>query len=269
MMARMKIIQMGVGPKRVPLIGYLQEYVDDGGIQNIRPTVLICPGGGYEFLSWREKDHVAMQFLAQGYNVFILEYSVAPDSGNLEPLKEASDAMVSIRRHAVEWLCDPNRVAIMGFSAGGHLAASLSCLFDMPEIAQQDHLNRPDALILCYPVITMKKGHCHQGSVDNVTGGDGKLMKLLSLEDQVGDNHPPTFIWHTVTDELVPVENSMWYAEALYAHHVSFELHLFPNGQHGLSTCDNEVHTPNDAAHAWIGLCLKWLNDRFDYAKMN
>ena len=189
----MRIIQIAVGPKQVPLIGYLQDYVDDGGIKNIRPSVVICPGGGYRFRSWRERDHVAMQFLAEGYHAFILEYSVYPDCGGLEPLQEA---------------CDPNRIALMGFSAGGHVAASLACLFDLPLVAKADHSNRPDALLLCYPVITTKEGHCHKGSVEHVTQGDAKLLRLLSLEDQVTDAHPPTFLWHTVSDASVPVENS-------------------------------------------------------------
>ncbi len=261
----MKVVQICVGPKQVPLVGYLQEYVPDGGIKNIRPSVVVCPGGGYRNRSWREGEHVAMQFLAQGYNAFILEYSVFPDCMDLESLKEASEALVAIRSHATAWLCDPNRIALMGFSAGGHLAASLACLYDMPLIAQPDQLNRPDALILCYPVITTKSGHCHQGSVEKITGGDENLIRLLSLEDQVGEHHPPTFLWHTVSDGSVPVENSMWYASSLYAHHIPFEMHLFPEGKHGLSTCDKEVNTPDEAVRPWLSLCLSWLSRQFDY----
>lgn len=264
----MKIIQIGVGPKHVPMVGYLQDYVDDGGIKNIRPSVVLFPGGGYYFLSWREGDHVAMQFLAEGYNVFILQYSVGADAKALEPLKEASDALVKIREHAVEWLCDPNRICVLGFSAGAHCAASLCCLFDDPEVRQHDRLNRPDAAILCYPVITMKEGFCHQKSVDNVTGGDPVLKEKLSLENQVTDQHPPVFLWQTLEDQSVPVENSMWYARALRAHHVSFEYHIFPHGKHGLSTCDEEVNTPQSQVHAWLGLCRTWLRNQFDYGRL-
>lgn len=264
----MKIIQIGVGPKKVPLTGYLQDYVPDGGIKNIRPSIVICPGGAYRFLWWGEGDHVAMQFLAQGYNVFILNYSVNPDAGNLEPLKEASDALVQIRRHAVDWLCDPNRVAILGFSAGGHVAASISCLFDMAEIRQPDKLNRPDATILCYPVITLKKGYTHDESAQNVTGGDPDLLRLLSLEDQVPADHPPCFIWHTFGDELVPLENSLWYAQALRKQKVPFEYHLYQEGAHGMSTCDEEVGRVQEHNASWVGLCLDWLRTRFDYGQL-
>ena len=108
----MKIVQIGVGPKQVPLTGYLQDYVDDGGIKNIRPSIVVCAGGAYRFLSWREKDPVALHFLSLGYNVFLLDYSVKEDAKDLEPLKEASDALVKIRLHGV--FGEPQRIAMRG-----------------------------------------------------------------------------------------------------------------------------------------------------------
>jgi acetyl esterase/lipase len=267
----MKIIQIGVGPKRVPLVGYLQDYVDDGGIKNIRPSVVICAGGAYRFLSWREQDHVAMQFLAEGYNVFLLNYSVKEDAKGLNPLMEASDSLVKIREHGTEWLCDPNRIAILGFSAGGHVAASLATLHGDARLQKampcEQGMNRPDACILCYPVITSGP-FCHAETIEWVSGGDEKEKEYFCLEKQVTDDTPPCFIWHTVADPAVPVENSMLFASALRAHKVPFELHLFQEGGHGLSTCDGEVNTPQEADHAWIALVMKWLENQFDYSKL-
>jgi len=266
-MRSMKIIQIGVGPKEVPLTGYLQDYVDDGGIKNIRPSVVICAGGAYRFLSWRERDPVALHFLSKGYNVFLLDYSVGKDAGAMEPLLEASDALVKIRSHATAWLCDPNRICVLGFSAGGHVAASISLLFGNPALGKHpDKLNRPDACVLCYPVISTGK-YGHEESVGWVTGGDAKLKELFSLENQVPDDAPPFFIWHTVEDEAVPVENSMLLASSLRSHNIPFELHLFQEGGHGLSMCNEEVNTPHPADVAWVGLCDTWLERRFDYSR--
>lgn len=267
----MKVISIGVGDKKVPLVGYLQDYVEGGGLKNIRPVVIVCPGGGYGFLSWREGDHVAMQFLAEGYNVFILRYSVGEDAANCEPLLEASDAVESVRAHAVDWLCDPNRIAILGFSSGGHVAASISTLFDSPVIrekrGEKGGKNRPDFTILCYPVITGGPFR-HEKSFAWITKGDDSLRDFFSLEKQVTEKTPPAFIWSTFEDQSVPVENSLLYAEALHSHGVPCELHIFQNGRHGLSTCDEEVDSPEDADRAWIGLCLTWLRRRFDLANL-
>lgn len=263
----MKIIQIAVGPKEVPLTGYLQDWVDDGGIKNIRPSMVICAGGAYRYLSWREKDPVALHFLSLGYNVFLLDYSVGKDAGGLEPLKEASDAIVKIRTHATSWLCDPNRICVLGFSAGGHVAASVSLLYGNPALGdREDQMNRPDACVLCYPVVTTGS-FCHEESVEWVSGGDPKLKELLSLENQVSDGVPPFFIWHTVGDQAVPVENSLLLACALRKHGIPFELHLFQEGNHGLSMCNEEVGTPQEADKAWVGLCDTWLQRQFDYAR--
>ena len=265
----MRIIQIPVGKNQVPLTGYLQDFTQDGGIRNIRPTVVICPGGAYRFRSERERDPVALHFLSMSYNVFILDYSVQQDASSLNPLIEASEAIIKIREHAVPWMCDPHGIAIVGFSAGGHVAASLATLHDHPRLQAvfdtKGGLNRPDAAVLCYPVISTKEGIAHQESADWVSGKREEDRLLFSLEDQVTDTTPPCFIWHTVNDPSVPVENSMHFASALKAKDIPFALHLFTEGDHGLSMSNHEVRKPNSACQAWVGLCSTWLNDRFDH----
>ena len=265
----MRIIQIAVGKNEGSLTGYLQDFTQDGGIRNIRPSVVICPGGAYRFRSERERDPVALHFLSMSYNVFILDYSVLKDASALNPLIEASEAIIKIREHAVQWMCDPHGIAIMGFSAGGHVAASLATLHDHPRLLSvfdtKGGLNRPDAAVLCYPVISTKAGIGHQESADWVSGNNEEDRLLFSLEDQVTESTVPCFIWHTVTDASVPVENSMHFASALRAKNVPFALHLFTEGTHGLSMCNHEVGTPNHACQAWVGLCSTWLNDRFEH----
>ncbi|AEV28883.1 esterase/lipase [Sphaerochaeta pleomorpha str. Grapes] len=264
----MKIIQTAVGKNQVPLTGYLQSFTQDGGIRNIRPSIVICPGGAYRFRSERERDPVALYFLSLGYNVFILDYSVRDEASNLNPLIEASDAIIKIREHSVPWMCDPYHIAIMGFSAGGHVAASLAILHDHPRLKAvfdtKDGLNRPDAAVLCYPVISTGE-FCHQESADWVSGKLEADRALFCLENQVSSTTVPSFIWHTVTDASVPVENSLQLASALQRQNVPFELHLFSEGVHGLSMCNQEVGTPNTACQQWVGLCTTWLNNRFDF----
>ncbi len=263
---RMRIIQTAVGPKRVPLTGYLQDMTMDGGIRNIRPTIIVCPGGGYTFRSERERDPVALHFLAMSYNVFILDYSVGEDAGDLNPLLELSDALMRIREHAVRWMCDPTRVAVIGFSAGAHLAASIAVLHDHKKVANVqkvvDANNRPDAVILAYPVITGKE-YAHKGSFEQLSRGNAEIRALLSLEDQVRETATPAFIWHTVTDQGVLVENSLLLAQAYRKAKVPFELHLFEEGDHGLSMCTEEVGTPHAGVRPWVELATNWLNHRF------
>ncbi len=260
----MRIIQTAVGPNQVPLTGYLQEITNDGGIRNIRPSVVILPGGGYRYRSARERDPVAMHFLAQSYNVFILDYSVEEEAGSLNPLLEASAALIKIREHALAWMCDPTRVAVIGFSAGGHLAASIGILHDHRMVTDVqkvvDQNNRPDALILCYPVI-----NDHQGSLDLVSGGDGQLRDLMLLDRHVTVTTSPAFIWHTMTDPAVPVENTLDLIKAYRAAGVSCEAHLFESGGHGLSMCTEEVGTPHPGARQWVDLATAWLNTRFHH----
>lgn len=260
----MRIIQTAVGPNEVALTGYLQNVTSDGGIRNIRPSVVILPGGGYRYLSERERDPVAMHFLAQSYNVFILDYSTGEEAGELNPLLEISAALIKIREHALAWMCDPTRVAVIGFSAGGHLGASIAILHDHAAVTSRqkivDQNNRPDAVILSYPVV-----NGHQGSLDLVAGTDEQLRSLMMVDRHVTESASPAFIWHTMTDAAVPVENTLDLIHAYRKAGVAVEAHLFESGDHGLSMCTEEVGTPHPGARQWVDLATNWLNTRFHH----
>ena len=246
-----------------PVIGYIHDDHDRLVAHKTRPALVICAGGAYRWLSPREKDPVALSFAALGYQTFLIEYSCGARAGELRPLRELAEAVRHIRAHAQDWHVEPEHIAVLGFSAGGHLAASLGTLWQRPELSLGKDC-RPDALILCYPVITAG-AFSHAESIENVSGGDPALREYLSLEKQVTGSMPPTFLWHCAGDQSVPVENSLLLLDAMQRAGVSYECHLFPEGAHGISMCDQEVETPEPFAAAWVGLCKTWLNRQFDY----
>ncbi len=201
-----------------------------------RPGVLILPGGGYGHVSPREAEPVAMAFVARGYQAFVLDYSVAPSRFPVA-LREAAMAMVWLRRHAGELELD--RIAAVGFSAGGHLCGCLGTMFDDPVLLDFDpEYIRPDALGLCYPV-AVAWGNTHEGSFRNLSGSEvPEDWMPLSLDRRVRPDMPPVFLWHTRDDASVPVRNSLILANALEAAGVDFAAHVFRSGFHGLSTAD-------------------------------
>ena len=233
----------------------------------VRTAVLVCPGGGYTFTSDREAEPVALQFVAQGFDAFVLRYSVSPERYP-ESLLEAAAAVSLIRSRAEELAVNPAQIAILGFSAGGHLAASRGVFWNRPELAKKlgktPDAIRPNALILGYPVITSGP-FAHRSSFDELLGPDAapELLEKMSLEKQVTEQTPPSFLWHTFEDGSVPVENSLEFAMALRRHKVPFELHIYPAGPHGLSLCNYETSSradqmqPHDAG--WMALCAEWL----------
>ncbi|HEY8421872.1 MAG TPA: alpha/beta hydrolase [Thermoclostridium sp.] len=247
---------------------YLETYILSG--EKKRGAVLICPGGGYARTSEREAEPIAMQFTAKGYHAFVLYYSVAPNR-HPQPLLDVSRAMCIIRENSDNWKVDKDKIAVCGFSAGGHLAASLGVHYDKPYLDAAGIIlgeNRPSAMILAYPVITMKE-FAHKGSRDNLLGPnpDEALINEMSLETQVSEKTPPAFIWHTVEDKSVPVENSLLFASALQKHKVPFELHVYPYGPHGLSLANKETDNGNKGIYphvsGWINLCIEWLDGIF------
>ncbi len=252
---------------------YVTEYSPEIG-RHRRPAVLICPGGGYEFLSDREAESVALAFLAEGIQAFVLYYSVVKKQFPTA-LLEAASAMAYIRAHAAEWDINPDGIAVCGFSAGGHLAASLLVHWNKPFVSEPlgfDGEQRPNAGILCYPVITTGP-LTHQGSIDNITSRDAseEMLSLVTLERHVGPQTPPTFLWHCADDGCVPVENSLRFAGALSAAKIPFAMHIYPEGGHGLALA-NEVTAKTKeqlqpSAAGWFSLAAAWLKERFPAAK--
>lgn len=232
----------------------LTTYIIDESpalMNNDRPIVIICPGGGYNHVSDREGELVAMQFLAAGIHAAVLRYSVEPARYPTQ-LKELAKAVALIRSHAKEWRILPDKLMIQGSSAGGHLAASYGCFWGediikteeiMPEIdgvsteeiAIDRELLRPNGLILSYPVITSGE-YAHHGSFHALLGDKyDELKDKLSLEKQINADTPKAFLWHTFEDEDVPVENTMFFIKALRDNNIQFECHIYPKGIHGLS----------------------------------
>lgn len=253
------------------LTGYLHEQKQERiPARNRRPCVLVMPGGAYQFVSEREADPIAFRFFSHGYQAFILDYSVGGEGKpalGLQPLGEAANAIAVIRQNAEQWEIMPEQIAVCGFSAGGHLAASSGILWkDAGLQKERDGKNpeRPDAMILCYPVITPGE-FAHRGSFDNLTGGDSGLLRYFTLEQRVDADTAPAFLWHTVEDQAVPVENSLLLAGALRRAGVPFECHLFNHGDHGLSLCNEEVGTPEPRSAPWMDLAIAWLDDRFAF----
>lgn len=250
----------------------LQTYILDG--EKSRGAVLICPGGGYAITWPGEAEPVALKFNAAGYHAFVVHYSVAPRK-HPQPLYDVSKAMSIIRENADKWKVDSNNIAVCGFSAGGHAAGSLAVHWDKDYISKalgiEKGMNKPNAAILCYPVITSGE-FAHRDSFYNLLGRevDEKLLKEMSLELQVNEKTPPVFLWHTFSDDCVPVENSLLFAKAMKDHSIPFEFHIYNKGVHGMSTASDEMLNYSDTAEinphvaTWMELCIQWLDKVFE-----
>ena len=225
-----------------------------------RPLALIFPGGAYAYRSDREAEPVALRLLSLGIQAVIVRYSVAP-ARYPKALREAAEAVAYARAHAEEWLCDARKIAVAGFSAGGHAAAHIGLKW---HLMPQGAACRPDAMILGYPVITAGP-HAHRGSIENLLGENhDALCAEVSLENHVTDDTPPTFLWHTWEDGAVPVENSLLLASALRAHSVPCEMHIYQRGSHGMSLGSDQVYAPDNPnihpeCQGWIDMAARWL----------
>ncbi len=223
-----------------------------------RGTVVVCPGGGYGGRAPHEGEPIALMLNKFGISAAVCDYRVAPYR-HPHPLLDAQRAIRTVRHHAKDWHVDPTRVAILGFSAGGHLASTAATHWDLGDPHATDPIDRlagrPDAAILCYPVISFAE-FGHTGSMHNLLGPnpDPALRENLSNEKQVNAKTPPTFLWHTADDGGVPVENSLLFASALRRAGVPFELHVYQHGAHGLGLAPGDPHVAT-----WARLCGEWL----------
>lgn len=226
------------------------------------PAILIFPGGGYEFCSEREGEPIAMSFLAQGFQAFVLEYSTGKLAKEKAPLLDAATALLEIRRNAKRWRIHPQKIVTLGFSAGGHLAGWLGNCYNDKALCRKlqvtDDEIKPNAQILCYPVITAGI-YRHQGSFQCLFGEETSLYQQASLENLVSSQTPPTFLWTCSDDQSVHNMNSLLYAESLSKARVPFELHVFQGGGHGLALANKLTAREYKHAEDWVTLCLKWL----------
>jgi acetyl esterase/lipase len=244
----------GPNPEGLPaLTPYLLEGTE------IRAAVIVFPGGGYATRAAHEGEPVARWLNTLGLHAFVLDYRVKPHRHPI-PLGDARRALRVVRHRAGEWHVDSRKIGVLGFSAGGHLAATISTHFDRGNPDASDPVERqscrPDVAVLCYPVISFSAEFSHGGSMRNLIGEDASddLRRLLSNETQVTEDTPPAFLWHTAEDPGVPVENSLVYASALSRHGVPFELHVFPTGKHGLGLAEDHPQV-----RSWTTLCATWF----------
>ena len=252
---------MGCGASDIPT---LTIFLPPAACAN-GASVVVCPGGGYGGLA---TDHEGVQIAAwlnaRGIAAFMLRYRLAPYRHPI-PLLDAQRALRTVRSRAGEWCIDPTRIGIWGFSAGGHLCSTLATHFDagVPHAADPiDQVScRPDFAILAYPVISMEPPYTHMGSRENLLGPDPDpaLVVEVSNERQVSADTPPTFLFHTNTDQGVPPENSVLYYLALRRAGVPAELHIYAEGPHGigLKLEDPILGTWSDRLADWLGSARK------------
>ncbi|MDR0691995.1 MAG: alpha/beta hydrolase [Prevotellaceae bacterium] len=226
-------------------------------------AVVICPGGGYGGLAINHEGYdVAKRFNENGISAFVLKYRL-PNSQistkpHLSPIQDLQKAIDMVRSRAAEWNIDPDKVGVIGFSAGGHLASTGGTHFDRQYIQSESGNLRPDFMILIYPVITSDATFTHSGSMRNLLGENpsAELLKEFSNEKQITKATPPAFLVHSTDDKAVPVKNSIVFAEELVKNNVLFEMHIFPKGGHGYGMNNPTTKTE------WFDLCVNWIKFR-------
>ncbi len=251
---------------------HLETYISrTEGDMNCAPrdAMLVLPGGAYAFLAERESEPCAKAFLAAGFNVFTLYYSLNEKAAFPRPLVDVSMAIAHIRAHAEEYNIDPDRIFVCGFSAGGHLCGSIGTFWNrdfaaFPGMKKGD--NRPRGVILSYPAASLMPGLRHDLCTELILGKKDytdEECAAYSLEKQVTEDTVPHFIWQTEEDDCVCVENSLVLAEALIAKRIPTELHIYPKGPHGMSVATKEVYcnTPENIdphVGSWVKAAVEW-----------
>ncbi|HMB29168.1 MAG TPA: alpha/beta hydrolase [Blastocatellia bacterium] len=249
----------GDAPDDIPSVQLYQPPADKAS----GAAIVVCPGGGYAHLAPHEGHDIAVWLNGIGVTAVVLKYRLGPKYQHPAMMQDALRAIRFTRSKAAEWKIDPNRVGVMGFSAGGHLASTAATQFNVGDPNASDPVeklsSRPDLLVLGYPVITMTDPFAHKGSRQNLLGENppGQLINLMSNEKQVTDQTPPTFIFHTGDDPVVPVENSLMFALALRKKKVLYELHVYEHGRHGVGLASDDP-----VLKTWPRLLENWLRAR-------
>jgi acetyl esterase/lipase len=242
----------------------LTAYLPSAELAN-GTAIIVCPGGGYSILAaGHEGAEVAKELNKVGVAVFVLKYRIPSDiimpNKEIGPLQDAQQAIKTVRTRAAEWNINPTKIGIMGFSAGGHLAASAGVHYSKALIENSTNISlRPDFLILIYPVISFQDSLTHMGSRNNLLGKNVSQQKkdYYSNELQVTDSTPTTFLVHATDDNAVKVENSIRFYQALVKHHVPAEIHIYEKGGHGFGTIKHNITTDT-----WMDRLEDWLKQR-------
>lgn len=263
------------------LTTYILQNYQSFSEGRIRPLVLVVPGGGYSHYGQREQEAVAVRMNSLGFHAAILHYSLAPMCFP-QALCDVAEAVALIRDNAKKWNVDPEKIILCGFSAGGHLSASLGCFWNSDflkkYISRTSEEIRPNFLCLCYPVVTADEKFCHRGSVQNVIGsipeeealsickslGKNSMFDVVSIEKNISACFPPTFIWHTLKDEAVSAKNTILLAAALFDNNIDCEYHLFNRGRHALALAEKETANLDESyiekeCAVWPELFKNWF----------
>ena len=245
-----------------------QEY--QTGVK--RPAIVVVPGGGYHYVSDREADPVANAFMAMGYHTAVLRYTVEKGVYPAQ-LQQLAAAVALLRSHENDWYIDPDKIVVMGFSAGGHLAASLAVHWHESWLSEAlgvpNEAIRPNLAVLAYAVLIAGE-HTHEGSWKRLLGENWEsLWREMSLDRHVTAQTPPCFLWCNGGDTTVPLENSLAFASALRRCGVPFELHCYEKGKHGASLCNEVVRKKPEtkfyrSVSLWVEQCHLWLHQQFD-----
>lgn len=232
------------------------------------PAVVVCPGGGYSMCSDREAEPVAFKYFAAGFHAFVFRYSVGEAAKYPTPLTELCRALKLIRENAQEWDLIPNKIAVCGFSAGGHLVASLGVHWNDEDIKElsdcKNGENKPNLMILGYPVIT--NSYLNRGAIKRLAGDNDvdEIRKQTALQNHVSADTPPAFIFHGFADSVVPVRDSLVFAAALESQNIPVELHIYSHKFHGFSLADDITSTePDFISQSWMPLSIAWLKRNF------
>lgn len=255
---------------------FVPDTFSEIGVDKVFPCVILIPGGAYVFRSEREDEPTALKFLGAGMVVIKVEYSCGTEEGHFpDQLVQVCAAIALARRNAKKWHINTDKLVVLGYSAGGHLAATVGTMWNRPIVSEilgttskETYVN---GMVLCYPVITSGE-FTHEDSIKFLLGEDRYQIQAerekVSLENMVTKDTPKAFLWHTFEDDLVPVENTLLMASALRREGIQFEMHIYPQGPHGLAVCDEttadikeHLNPYAEYVSTWVSHCIKWIRE--------
>ena len=253
-----------INPKVADSNAKLRVYISEENEElSFRPGMLVCPGGSYSFTSPREGEIIAFRFLSEGFNCFVLDYSVKKQYP--VPHLDLMVAISYIRNHEEEFRLLPNSLSLVGFSAGGHLISSYSYLFK--ELAKEFSFDekevKPLSIVLGYPV-TLTDEYSDKTTVQNISGGDKSLIEKLSVPQHIDESYPPTFLWGTKDDQLVNIKNFIALDESLSKANVIHKTYIYETGQHGLSLVNRSCYKKESLSDK-LRPIRNWVNEASDF----